>query len=140
MPNKDYTKIRRYMDSDDPYVTGGHQIFKTAGATLHMQRVQSIPEWTRNDDEVRKLLCVAFPKLNVDSNVGRRQRERAARWLRIIHLYCRVGWTRTKVADELGVKPDIIKDTYRRICRVNRGLQTSGKPRVQLGSGRPKKI
>ncbi len=138
MPNKDYSKIRRYMDGDDPFVTGGHQIIKTAGATLHTQRVQCIPAWTRNDDEVRKLLQTAFPKLNEDSRVGRRQREWAARWLRVIHLYCRVGWTRAKVADELGVKPHIIRLTYQRICRVYKGLRSDGKPRVQSGSGRPK--
>jgi hypothetical protein len=136
---KDYQGLMRVLDSHDTFVTG-HQIIKTAGATLHNQRVQNIPDWTKNDEEVRKLLKTAFPKLNEESRVGRKQRIYAARWLRIIHLYCRMGWTGRKVAEEMGISLETFKNLRSRIFRVQKGLTSSGTVRVQSGAGRPRKI
>jgi hypothetical protein len=134
---EDYQGLMKVLDGHDTFVTG-HQIIKTAGATLHNQRVQNTPEWTRNDAEVRKLLLIAFPRLNEDSTVGRKQRIRAARWLRVIHLYYRMGWTASKVSGELGVNVEIVKNTYKSICRVFKGLTANNKKRVKSGAGRPK--
>jgi hypothetical protein len=145
LPNKDYTRIRRFMDVDDPFVSGGHQIIKTAGATRHQERVDSTPEWTQSNDEVRKLLLVAFPRLNEESAVGRRQRIRATKWLRVIHLYFRMGWTASKVEEEMGLKcyegqsaghSVIVVCQY--IFRVRNGLTAIGRVRGARPRGRPK--
>ena len=137
---QDYAKIRKYLDTDDPFVAGGHQIIKTAGATRHQERVKNTPEWTQSNDEVRKLLLRAFPRLNEETPVGRAQRIKAARWLRVVHLYYRMGWTTGKVAEEMGLSLNTIKNTYKSICRVYKGLTANNRKRIKSGAGRPKVV
>lgn len=136
---KDYKQIGKFLDVHDPFVFGGHQIIKTAGATRHTQRVQNTPAWTKNDAEVRKLLKTSFPKLEEDSPVGRKQRILAARWLRFIYLYHRVGWTANKIAAEMEISMGVLKNIRNHINRVYRGLNASGRPKSSSGPGRPRK-
>jgi hypothetical protein len=49
-----------------------------------------------------------------------------------------MGWTASKVSGELGVNVEIVKNTYKSICRVFKGLTANNKKRVKSGAGRPK--
>lgn len=118
-------------------MTGGHQILKTAGATKHADRMAKVPLWALDDKEVQRIVLAAFPNLRTDST----QAERAGRWVRITHLYYRVGWTSLRIADEMEEAPRKIQSTIQKIVNVANGKTARGtirggtKPR-----GRPKKI
>lgn len=130
MPNDHLGELRRKIDSNDPFVTGGHQVLKPRSNDK-----KEVPEWTRDDKKVREILLRSFPKLTTDY----KQRVRAARWIRIIHLYFRMHMTRGQVAEEMGVEPGIIRDVVRSIRRVaaNRRANGSGVLGVRP-RGRPK--
>jgi hypothetical protein len=51
--------------------------------------------------KVRQVLMSAFPRMNENSEAGKRQREDAGRWAAVINLYFRLKYTSTQVADEL---------------------------------------
>jgi hypothetical protein len=132
MPNPTYKELRTHLDGSDPFMTGGHQVLKPRSNDK-----KRVPEWALDDKEVQRIVLRSFPKYATD----RRQRQRAARWIRIIHLYFRMGMTRGQVADEIGVKPKIVRDLLLRICRVAVGKRADN--RALIGArpvGRPKKI
>jgi hypothetical protein len=116
MPNQTFRELREVFDGSDPFMTGGH------GIREPRTRRKKIPEWSKSDDEIRKILLRSFPKLQTNH----RQRSSAAKWLRIIHLYYRAGMTRGQVAHELGMKDNTLKFTLIRIKRVAKGQWTNG--------------
>jgi hypothetical protein len=131
MANYDYEQLRQHIDSNDPFMTRGHQIIKIRRGW----RKKQVPEWATNDKSVQALVLRSFPKLKTDD----KQRRRAGIWVRVINLYFRMGWTRGQIAEELGTTSEIIKYTIRRIRRVSEGKAADGLgPRVKVGSGRPK--
>ena len=122
--NRDFQQLRKIFEGGDPFMSNGHQIVKLR------TRKRTVPAWTRNNKEVQKVLLRSFPKLATDS----RQRIRAARWARIIHLYFRLQWTYRQVADELGITPERMHDLIRNICRSAAGLRADGTGRFSLRS------
>lgn len=132
MPNDHFGELRKKIDSNDPFVTGGHQVLKPRSDDK-----KKVPEWTRDDKKVREVLLRAFPKLTTDT----RQRTRAARWIRVIHLYFRMYMTRGQVAVELGESPKWVRDIVRNIRRVAAGRRSDGNGMLGVRPrGRPKKI
>jgi hypothetical protein len=128
--NRDFKQLREVLDGDDPFMTGGHQ------STRLRTRQRVVPEWTRNNKKVREILLRSFPKLLTDL----KQRARAARWARIIHLYFRMQYTYRQVASELEMTPGHVHMAVAGIRRVAAGGRYDG--RGQLGArpvGRPKK-
>lgn len=128
--NKDFQQLRKIFEGSDPFMGGGHQIVGLR------QRKRVVPEWTRNNAKVRKLLLRSFPKLVTNA----KQRNRAARWARIIHLYFRLQYTHRQVAAEMGITSGSVHDLLRSIRRVSNGNRADGTG--QLGTnpqGRPKK-
>jgi hypothetical protein len=133
---KDFSKLRESLDSNDSFMTGGHQIVKTAGATLHAERMQRVPVWALDQEKVKQILLSAFPKLQTDDL----QRSRAAKWATVINYYYRMGWTQTMIAEEMKLPLSTIKSLIIRIKRVAAGKQTADpkKLRGQRHRGRPK--
>ena len=138
---EDFRRLRKKFDGSDPFMTGGHQIIKSAGATRHAERVSNTPDWVKDDQKIREMLLRSFPRLQTD----KLQRERAGRWVQVVQLYFRMGWTRQKTADEMGLPIETIKYL---ILSVKNAAE--GKRRNRKGSGtrefslrppgRPKKI
>lgn len=125
-----FRELRTKIDSNDPFMTGGHRLLK-------MRRHQrSVPEWVRSDETVRKVLLRSFPKLQTDD----RQRKRAAVWTRIIHLYMRLGYTYSYVADEMGLSHQQVRSIVQRMYYVSDGKNSkTGGAASQRPAGRPKR-
>lgn len=97
--------------------TGGHQIVGPR------KRKRDVPEWAQSTEKIKAILLRSFPKLKTDQ----RQRARAARWARIVHLYFRLGWTFTQVAEEMSMKPGNLHNMTVSIRRAANGLRADGK-------------
>jgi predicted DNA-binding protein YlxM (UPF0122 family) len=95
--------------------------------------MQKMPEWMKDEKNVRELLLRVFPKLKTND----RQRKRAARWVAIIGLYFKTAWSARDVAEKLNTTEKKIYDTAQRITRAGAGLRTTGKQRTGK-RGRPK--
>jgi hypothetical protein len=131
-----FSELRTKLDGNDTFVTGGHRVMKTAGATRHTARMKRVPVWANDDEQVRLLLLKIFPKLKINE----KQRARAVRWMRVIYLYFRVGWTSGKIASELGLRDVIVRNIVRDIRRAANGKRSdTGAERSIRPRGRPKK-
>lgn len=128
--------LRKFLDGKEGLVSGGHGIIKTAGATQHAARMRRVPVWALDDGKIREVLLKSFPKLSTDS----KQREQAARWLRIIHLYWRLGMTRGQVAYEVGKTDQQVHFLLVAIKRAMEGKRANGSGPRGGKVGRPKKI
>lgn len=84
-----------------------------------------VPEWAKSDQEVRKLLSLAFP------NLDRKQSERirAGQWGRVIYLYFRMRYTFSQIAEDMDVKEKFVSNILQKVSYVASGLTASGKPR-----------
>ena len=120
-----------YFDGNDPFMTNGHQILKIR------QGNRKIPAWAKDKRKIQAILLRSFPKLRTDVH----QRARAARWMAIIQLYFRVQMTRSQVAAETKLPPNVVKMLIRNISRAASGLPSYGtKKRTGNPNGRPKKV
>lgn len=119
--NEDLKKLRKKMDSNDPFLSGGHQIVKAR------TREKEIPAWANNNIETQKLLLRAFPKLRVDNS----QRKSAARWGAVISMFYRMNWTYSQIAEELNTTSKGIEMILRRIKRIAKGktVRPRGRPK-----------
>jgi hypothetical protein len=124
-----FGELRRRFDSNDPFMTGGHRLLK-------MRRHQrSVPEWVRNENSIREMLLQIFPKLMTND----KQRQRAAVWARVIHLYFRLGYTESYIAGEMETTISRIRSLVRSVYRAQLGVAlNSGKPRTGP-VGRPRR-
>ena len=111
-------RLRGSLDSNDTFVSGGHQIIKTAGATRHAERMQKVPLWALDDAKLADYVNYRFPNVKTD----KRQRKRALKLVRMIYLYYRVGMTSGAVAEELKMKPEAVRKATSRLEKnmVNR--------------------
>lgn len=118
--NEDLAKLRKSFDGDEGFMSA-HQIKKIRG------RDRKIPEWALNDKEVRKLLLRCFPTLKTNQT----RAERAGRWMRVIHLYYRMGLTNSQTAAEMGVSVCVVKHIVQCMTFAFKGLRArDGKPRT----------
>lgn len=132
-----FEQLRKKFDGSDPFISQGHQIIKSAGATRHATRLSKVPEWARDDGKVQALLLRSFPKLKEDP----RQRTRAARWALVINLYYRMGCTQNHIAEEMKISPQVVNQLLVRINRVATGTSSSHPARrSNRPRGRPKKL
>lgn len=121
-------RLRNAVDANDQFMTG-HGVVKVRTYK------RAVPKWTRNDKAVRALILRSFPKMNTDSA----QRNAAARWASVIHLYFRMGYTASQVAEEIGSTTMKIEFVIRSIHRVSKGLRANGTGKLGAKRGRPKK-
>jgi hypothetical protein len=127
-----FEQLRKKFDGSDSFVAGGHSV-RGGGATRNAARIANTPEWVNDDVQVRLILLKVFPKLSSDS----RQREQAARWMRVIYLYFRRGFPRAKVAMIMNISMSSVKHLILTISRASEGKNKRGV--VPKRRGRPKK-
>lgn len=129
-----FGQLRKVFDGDDQFVSGGHQVVKSAGATRHATRVSKTPEWALSNEQVQALLLRSFPKLATDP----KQRERAGRWAQIIQLYYRAAWTENQIAEEMNMSIDRVRYFIRAIKWASDGkIARGGTERTGKPVGRP---
>jgi hypothetical protein len=130
--NKDFQQLRKVFEGSDPFMGGpgggGHQVVGPR------RRKRPVPLWAQNTETIKAILLRSFPKLQTNP----RQRARAARWARIIHLYFRMQWTYTQVAEELGMTPGSLHNMTTSIRRVANGERSAGTGKLGGKRGRPK--
>jgi len=124
-----FIELREKIGSSDPFMTGGHQIKKIR------EGAHDIPEWTKSDAEIRRLLLRSFPALETNDL----QRRRAARWARVIHLYFRLNTPHGQIAQELRLSLNKVKMTIRSIKWAAAGKRADGTGFIGKPKGRPKK-
>lgn len=123
-----FRELRRYMDGQDPYIAGGHQILK-------IRRIRKrIPDWVNNPAKVQAILLRSFPKLTTDA----KQRLRAGRWTRVINLYFRRGWTSRQIAEEMSTTQYSVESIIRSLRRVISGLRADGSGVFKKSKNMPK--
>jgi hypothetical protein len=112
-------QLRQHVDGNDNFMRG-FQIGKLKSYK------KKIPRWVNNNEEIRKILLSAFPKLATDP----RQRVGAARWNNVIHYYFRLRYTYVQTAEELSLKPRTVNDIVCRMNRVAAGRPANGSRKV----------
>jgi DNA-binding NarL/FixJ family response regulator len=108
-------KLSSLMDASDMSGMGG-----TVGARAY---TRIIPEWVKSREKASEVILRAFPKAKSDPA----QRASAARWAVVIHLYFRMGYTRSQIAEEIGTTTEKIKGVIRSIYRVSEGRRADGR-------------
>lgn len=138
--NDNLAAIRQSVDSDELLVTSHGDAISTSRHRSFGRDQKIIPTWAKSDAEIRKILCQVFPRLAHDA----RQRKAAARWLRVIYLYFRIGMTRGQIVDELHTSNEAIRTILKRIRFAAAGKSRGhGHWQTRLkgaGRGRPRKI
>lgn len=124
--SESFSHLKTQLDSNDGFVTG-HRVMKTAGATQHSARMKRIPVWALDDEKIKQLIQIRFPK----AQTNLKQRKLAARIVRIIYLYYRAGLTASAIAEELKMHVSTVK---KRIHLLEKHMKSPLKP-----SHRPKK-
>jgi len=112
--------LKTLMDGGEHFM-GGHGIVKARTYK------RAVPMWALNDKAIRKMVLRAFPKFITDAS----QRERAARWASVIHLYFRMGYTRGQIAEEIGSNACKVHGVIRSILRVSKGLRADGSGKLR---------
>jgi hypothetical protein len=107
--------LRQQFDFSESFMTG-HQ---TVGPRTYKR---PIPEWAYNDAKIKALLLTAFPKLKTN----KRQKHAAERWALVIHLYFRMNYTRSQIAQDLDSTVSRIDSVIRSIYRTANGQRTNG--------------
>jgi hypothetical protein len=79
------------------------------------------PEWTQNDKQIAEVIRQVFPRWDTT------QKTAAARWALVIHLYFRMGYTRSQIAEETGSTTEKIKGVIRSIYRASQGRRADGR-------------
>lgn len=110
------SKLRETLDGNDSFMRGGHQI---VSARTYDRKC---PLWAKSDKEIQKLLLRAFPNLATTPA----HRESSRRWVAVINLYFRLGYTRSQVAQEMGSTKAKVHSLIRSINRTQKGLRTDG--------------
>jgi hypothetical protein len=129
-----FSELRTYLDGSDNFVSGGHRIMRTAGATRHAARMKRVPVWVREDSEILKILLRSFPKFRTDP----KQKKAATLWMGVIYQYWRVGHTRGQVAHDLGISEKKVKNIIQRINFAVKGERADGRGPLGKPKGRPK--
>jgi hypothetical protein len=130
LTDESFSILRKTLDGKETYV-GSHQVIKTAGATLHAARMKRIPVWALDDNKIKEFIESRFPQARTNP----RQRRLAARMLRLIYLYYRVGETNVKIAEELNMTLNAVDCAIHRINKaMKRELKRVGRPKKNTDS------
>ena|ERR1700722_4826824 len=125
MPND----LKKFREAGVDAFTGGFQV----GAPRTYKRKPQT--WANSNLEIKRILLTAFPQQATKP----RQRERAGRWLRVIHLCLRLSYTYRQAAEDMGTTMNAVRMILRTVNRVRKGLTQHGTPRSLNKAGRPKK-
>jgi hypothetical protein len=117
-----FSRLRGSLDGSDTFVSGGHGVIKTAGATRHAERMRKVPVWALSDEEIKKLVKRMYPRPS--------QKAYAARMIVVVCKYYRIGETAGKIAEDMKMSLNAVDLLLR---RINRAANNPAKPK-----GRPK--
>lgn len=127
MPND----LKKFREAGVDAFTGGFQV----GAARTYKRQPQM--WSNSQNEIKRILLTAFPRQATNP----KQRERAGRWVRIIYLYYRLGYTSAQVAEELNMSKDNVRRMASNINRVRKGFKANNnKSRSERPAHRPKAV
>ena len=130
MANSTLRELRKHFESDDPFMSSGHQIIKP------LRRRKKKPAWVSDNERIQQILLRSFP--NLQTNPA--QRFRAGRWARLIHLYFQEGRSRSYISEEMKWSYAAVDSAIRGIKRVARGVRYDGRGVLGKKSrGRPRK-
>lgn len=110
----DFQKLREKLDSNESFMMG-HQIKKIR---VHQRK---IPERMQTIEGMKKVLEETFPNWKTDEN----QRIRMSRWNYVAYLTYFVGLSRKQIAEEMNIKPEVVKAILQRIRRVSQGIRAN---------------
>jgi hypothetical protein len=121
--------LRKDIDGSDNFMRG-HQIIKSAGATLHNQRMRKVPAWALNDGKIRELVS----RYHLRSEATEEEKRHfKGRLVRLIYLYYRVGMTTNAAAEELGMTPKAVERAIERVRKAMTSPKKRGRPRKVAG-------
>ena len=124
-----YRGLRQVLDGSDPFMTHGHQI-------KSVRKIKkNIPEWINDNKFIQKLLLKSFPKLTTDE----KQRSRAARWVRIIHIYFKLNMASSQIAEELEITLKSAENIVYGIRKLVAGKDYHNRISIFKKKGKPKK-
>ena len=135
-PYDTFGELRAKIDSNDPFMKGGHQIILPR--TDDKKRV---PDWALDDKKFREMLDRAFPHA-YGPEARSWDRRHAARWIQIRNLYFKVHLTRGQVVEEMKehwpkLTAKAVDRVIERMRRVAAGLSANGRLRRKRGGARP---
>lgn len=108
-----YSELRKEVDGCE---VGAFQI----EPTRHKEK-RELPLGLETDEKIQKYLLKIFPKLRDDV----KQRARAGRWIRVIQLFYKCGYSWQEVADEMNFpSANTTKKILFRIRKTLKGLET----------------
>lgn len=113
-------ELREIFDSNDPFMSSGHQVKRRRSG-----QNRATPAWVKSSQQVQALLLRSFPRLKTDP----KQRWRAARWARVIHLYFTLMLPFGQVLEEIGTTRNTLLALLRSIRRVSENLRADGSGR-----------
>lgn len=121
------------FSGEDQFMRAGHQIINSNRSHAGPSRKDAT--WAIDDIEVKALLQRVFPRLDANE----RERERAGRWVRVIHLYHRLGHSHGDVALELKIPVYTVRNILARIRRARANRPCNGRkgPRKRDTTGTP---
>lgn len=111
----DNTTLRKLLGGDDQFMSG-YQIQKIR------DKDRDIPDWVFNDRKIQTMIMTAFPKFQSNS----KQKARAGKWVRIIHLYYRMNLPRQIVAKEMNLEMPKLNRDLQRINWLANGYEWNG--------------
>jgi hypothetical protein len=126
--NKNQQQLRQSFDGNESFMSG----FQIGQLRKYKRKT---PPWVNRDSEIRKILLSAFPKLKTDP----KQRTSAARWANVIHCYFRLSYTYVQTAEELNLKPKMVRNIVERVKRVAVGRRADNTKFKGGNRGRPRK-
>jgi hypothetical protein len=106
-------RLRGSLDTNDGFVNRGHGVIHTAGYRSHAERMKRVPGWALDDLKIKELVHRCHP--------NPRYRKLAARMVRIIYLYYRVGYTAAAVAAELKMSKYKVKEIIYKLNKLVNG-------------------
>jgi hypothetical protein len=137
------SELRHYFDKSE--YLGGQTGSKPARAFHEVAGEKptgrhEIPEWSKSDQLVRRVLLTAFPKLATNS----RHRCGARRWMAVVYFYFRRRCTVGQAVEEINMLSwskwatySIVKHIIEDIRNVGKGLSANGRVRRSRGGYRP---
>jgi hypothetical protein len=134
--NLDFEGLRQVLDSNDPFVAGGHRITKARTGS----HKRGVPEWANDPKQLQALIRTSFPKAYytpaqeaIGYKVSPYQRRCARRWAMVIHLYFVNKYSAQEVAQEMDLMEGQVRAIARSIRRAVSGLRAdNGQPRIYV--------
>ena len=110
------SELRGIFDSNDSFMSRCRLKKRRSSQNREM------PAWVKNPQQVQALLLRSFPRLKTDP----KQRLRAARWARVIHLYFTLMLPFGDVLEEIGTTRNTLLALLRSIRRVAENRRADG--------------